>query len=87
MKWVLVNKADEIVSKCEIASSVGISGAKTYFMGIKQMEEKEFDKLWKVMSEQHYDTQRDLANRQGKQYEWWKDEWTNPDIDVVEDGK
>ena len=56
-------------------------------MGIKQMEEKEFDKLWKVMSEQHYDTQRDLANRQGKQYEWWKDEWTNPDIDVVEDGK
>ena len=53
MKWVLVNKADEIVSKCEIASGVGISGAKTYFMGIKQMEEKEFDKLWKVLSEQH----------------------------------
>ena len=81
MKWVLVNKADEIVSKCEIASGVGISGAKTYFMGIKQMEEPEFDKLWKVMSEQHYDTQRDLANRQGKQYEWWKDDEGWLDID------
>ena len=81
MKWVLVNKADEIVSKCEIASGVGISGAKTYFMGVKQIEEPEFDKLWKVMSEQHYDTQRDLANRQGKQYEWWKDDESWLDID------
>ena len=81
MKWVLVNKADEIVSKWEIASGVGISGAKTYFMGVKQMEEPEFDKLWKVMSEEHYDTQRDLANRQGKQYEWWKDDEGWLDID------
>ena len=81
MKWVLVNKAAEIVSKCEIASGVGITGAKTYFMGVKRMEESEFDKLWKVMSEQHYDTQRDLANRQGKQYEWWKDDQSYLDID------
>ena len=51
MKWLLVNKADEIVGKCEIGSGVDVSGAKTYFMGIKQIEEKEFDKLWKVMSE------------------------------------
>jgi len=33
------------------------------------------------MSEQHYDTQRDLANRQGKQYEWWKDDESWLDID------
>ena len=81
MKWLLVNKFDEIVDTCEIASGVGISGAKTYFMGVKQMEEPEFDKLWKVMSEEHYDTQRDLANRQGKQYEWWKDDEGWLDID------
>ena len=37
MKWVLVNKTDEVVSRCEKASGVGITGAKTYFMGIKQM--------------------------------------------------
>ena len=80
MKWVLVNKTDEVISRCEIASGVGITGAKTYFMGIKQMEEKEFDKLWKVMSEQHYATQKELANRQGKQYEWWKE-----DKEIIDD--
>ena len=80
MKWVLVNKTDEVISRCEIASGVGITGAKTHFMGIKQMEEKEFDKLWKVMSEQHYDTQKELANRQGKQYEWWKE-----DKEIIDD--
>ena len=81
MKWVLINKVDEIVGRCEIASGVGITGAKTYFMGIKQIEEKEFDKLWKVMSEQQYDTQKDLANRQGKQFEWWRDDQGYLDID------
>jgi hypothetical protein len=50
-------------------------------MGVKQMEEKEFDKLWKVMSEQYYNTQKDLANREGKQYEWWKDDEGWLDID------
>ncbi len=81
MKWVLINKVDEIVGRCEIASGIGITGAKTYFMGIKQIEENEFDKLWKVMSEQQYDTQRDLANRQGKQFEWWRDDQGYLDID------
>ena len=80
MKWVLVNKPDEVISRCEIASDVGVTGAKTYFMGIKQMEEKSFDKLWKVMSEDHYDTQRELANRQGKQFEWWKE-----DKEIIDD--
>ena len=51
MKWVLVNKMDEIVDRCEIASGVGISGARTYFMGIKRLKGKEFDNLWRVMSE------------------------------------
>ena len=43
MKWVLVNNMDEIVDTCEIASGVGVSGAKTYFMGIKRLKGKEFD--------------------------------------------
>ena len=29
MKWVLINKFDEIVDTCEIASGVGVSGATT----------------------------------------------------------
>ena len=56
MKWLLVNKFDEIVDTCEIASGVGVSGAKTYFMGVKQIDEENFDKLWKVMCSERYDS-------------------------------
>ena len=74
MKYVLVDKGDNIVDRVEMASEVGLSGAKTFFVGRKQIDEKEFDSIWKVMSEDHYETQKDLANRQNKQYEWWKED-------------
>ena len=85
MKWVLVNRFDEIVDTCEIASGVGVSGAKTYFRKRKQIDEESFDKMWKVMSNDHYLRISEISNRTGKQYEWWKDEHTNPDIDIIED--
>ena len=80
MKWVLVNNMDEIVDTCEIASGVGISGAKTYFMGIKRLKGKEFDSLWRGMSQENYDLQF-KASLQNKQYEWWKDDQSYLDID------
>ena len=83
MKYLLVDKYDNIITSVELASGVGISGAKTYFVGIKQLDEKKFDKLWKVMTEEQYDLQfkATLQDRQlGKRkYEWWKDEPTGPD--------
>ena len=79
MKFVLVNKYDEIVDACEIASGVGESGAKTFFRKRKQLDEIEFDKIWKVMSMERYDIIREATSRSGKQYEWWKDEPSNPD--------
>ena len=52
MKFVLVNKYDEIVSRVDLGE-VGVNGAKTYFKGVKKLpEDKDFDKLWKVMTEQ-----------------------------------
>ena len=78
MKWLIVNKFDEIVDTCEIASGVGVSGAKTYFMGRKQIEEKEFDNLWKVMSSERYDALF-KATLQNRQYKWWEEESTKPD--------
>ena len=49
----------------------------------KKIEEKEFNKLWRVMTKDQYDLQfkASLQNRQmGKmKYEWWKDEPTGPD--------
>ena len=74
MKYVLVDKIDNIVDRVELGSEVGISGAKTFFVGRKKIDEKEFDKLWKVMTEEHFDTQKDLTNRLNKQYEWWKED-------------
>ena len=80
MKWVLVNNMDEIVDTCEIASEVGVLGAKTYFMGIKRLKGKEFDSLWRVMSQEKYDLQF-KASLQNRQIEWWKDDQSYLDID------
>tara|TARA_Y100001937_G_scaffold126510_1_gene195965 strand:- start:6998 stop:7264 length:267 start_codon:yes stop_codon:yes gene_type:complete len=83
MKYLLVDKYDNIVTSVELASNVGISGAKTYFMGTKKLDEDNFNKLWKVMTENDYDLQfkATLQDRQmGKRkYEWWKDEPKGPD--------
>ena len=86
MKWVLVNKFDEIVDTCEIASGVGVSGAKTYFRKRKQMDVESFDKLWKVMSKNEYDRifKNNLQNRQNEKlkYRWWEEEETYLDIEA-----
>ena len=80
MKFVLVNKYDEIVSRVDLGE-VGVNGAKTYFKGLKRMsEDKDFDKLWKVMTEEQYDN-KFKGSLQNKQYEWWKEEESYLDID------
>ena len=48
MKYVLVNKFDEIVDKVDLDGNVGKTGATTYFQGLKRIpNQKEFNKLWK----------------------------------------
>ena len=79
MKYVLVNKLDEIVDTVDLDSNVGKTGATTYFQGVKKMPEQEdFHKLWKVMSKLEYDSifKSSLQNRQ---VEWWKEYPTGPD--------
>ena len=74
MKYVLVNKLDEIITKVELASNVGISGATTYFQGVKQMPDRdEFNKLWKVMTENDYDM-KFKSSLHNRQIEWWKED-------------
>ncbi len=85
MKYYLVNKLDEITDKVDM-SDVGVNGAKTYFIGRKQIDATEFDKLWKVMSKDEYDKhfKNNLQNRQmGKmKYKWWEEEETYLDVDA-----
>ena len=81
MKFVLVNKYDEIVSRVDLGE-VGVNGAKTYFKGVKKLpEDKDFDKLWKVMTEQEYDNQFKATLQNQIKYEWWKEEESYLDID------
>ena len=78
MKYVLVDKYDVINTSVELASGVGVNGAKTYFLGVKKIDEKEFDKLWTVMTNEEWDLKfkASLQNRQmGKmKYEWWRED-------------
>ena len=86
MKYVLVNRFDEIVFSAELGSDIGVNGATTYFQGIKQMPDRDaFKKLWRVMTHDQWDTQfkNNLQNRQNekRKYEWWKDDEGYLDID------
>jgi|TARA_B100000287_G_scaffold275897_1_gene259871 hypothetical protein len=86
MKYVLVDRiTDNIVKRIKLTSNIGITGARTYFLKTEELSEKEFDKSWKVMTEDQYDLQfkTTLQNRQmGKlKYKWWEEESSNLDIE------
>jgi len=77
MKYVLVDRGDNVITTVDLASNVGISGAKTYFRGIKQIDKKEFDKLLKVMTRDEYDRILEMGLRKPSshgQVEWWKED-------------
>ncbi len=72
-EFVLVDKYDNIRNRATLSDSVGICGAKTYFMKRKQIDEEGFDQVWKVMTINEWDK----IHRQGlhdRQIEWWKEE-------------
>jgi len=49
VKYNLVsNTTNEVVHTVDLAGGVGISGARTYFIGTKRLDSKEFDKLFEV---------------------------------------
>ena len=49
MKYNLVSRhTKEVVHTVDLSDEVGISGARTYFIGDKKVDSKEFDKLWEV---------------------------------------
>ena len=89
MKYYLVdNFTDNIVDTVDLGSDIGISGARTFYIGRKLMtkDEKSFDRIWRVMTKKDYDMsfKATLQNRQldKRKYEWWKDEETYLDVDA-----
>ena len=87
MKYVLIDKNYEIIDKID---SVTPGGAEHYFMGRKKMKDKDaFYKLWKILPKKEYDLNVEAFQRKpsSEQIEWWKEEYTNPDIDVIQGDK
>jgi|TARA_B100000424_G_scaffold268262_1_gene262712 hypothetical protein len=76
MIFELVSKGhEEPIDRVDM-SNVGVQGAKTYFMGRKQLPEEEFDKIYEVKKIKKY--QKPIS------YDWWKEETRNLDIDKEE---
>jgi hypothetical protein len=49
MKYNLVNKkTKEIITTIDLSDDIGVSGARTYFMGVKRLKSEKFDELWEV---------------------------------------
>ena len=77
---MLVDKGDNIIENVDLESEVGVSGARTYFLKSKGIDRKEFDNMWKVMSQNQYNIQF-KSTLQNRQIEWWKDDESYLDID------
>ena len=78
MKYVLVDNNDNINTSVDLASDVGITGATTYFKGVKRLpKDEDFNKLWKVMTRDEYDRKLEMGLRKPSshgQIEWWKED-------------
>jgi len=73
MKYVLVDNDDNVVDRVDLESEVGISGARTFFIGRKQIPYENFIQLWKVMTEESFQLQLKLSLK-NRQIEWWNDD-------------
>ena len=73
MKYNLVSKrTKEVVHTVDLSDEIGISGARTYFIGTKKLDSKEFDKLWEV---KYYRMSKDPIK-------WWEEDKTIMDEEL-----
>ena len=78
MKYVLVDRGDNIVDKVDIDGD--LNKAEQFFIERKQIDKKEFKNIWRVKSEETYDVEF-KSSLQNRQVEWWKDVESYLDID------
>ena len=74
MKYVLVDSGDNLVHAVDLASNVSLSGARTYFLGMKQIKSKKFDKLWKVKTESAYFKGNAEKTDHPGYIKWWEED-------------
>ena len=54
MKFVLVDRYDNIVTTKEFKGDVDVGEASTYFRKVKKVNRNAFDYLWRVMTQEQY---------------------------------
>ena len=69
MKYVLVDKGDNIVDVADL-KDVEINGAKTYFVGRKQIPYESFIQIWKVMTEIDYNRNKERKYKYEEFGDW-----------------
>ena len=79
MKYQLVMKnTGEIITVTD-RKVFGLNEAKAYYVRMKQLKEKEFDKLYEVEEYKLPESLRGDTGRNWREYKWWKDESTGLD--------
>ena len=75
MKYVLVDRFDNVVDTKDLLGDVGVKGATTYFVKRKQIPYENFIQIWKVMTEQRYYQISESATRKSSEGEFgdWLD--------------
>jgi len=73
MKWVLVDKFDNIVHTVDLNERYTQKEAQRYFINLKQISYENFIQIWKVMPEESYQVQLKLSLK-NRQIEWWNDD-------------
>ena len=91
MRYVLVDRYDNIVDKKDLSDDIGVRGARTFFIGRKQIDETEFDELWKVMTYKKYKELEEMYTRKPSSEQsfrsysgyirWWEDEENYLDLE------
>ena len=69
---MLVDNNDNIVHAVDLNNRYTLEEARRYFVNLKQIGEKEFNKLWRVMTEQEH-KRRKFNSETIKEYEEFGD--------------
>ena len=70
MKYVLVDRFDNVVDIKDLLGDVGVKGATTYFVKRKQIPYESFIQIWKVMTEVDYNRNKERKYKYEEFGDW-----------------
>ena len=70
MKYVLVDKFDNVIDTKDLSDDIGDKGAMTYFVKKKQISYENFIQVWKVMTEIDYNRNKEKKYKYEEFGDW-----------------